>query len=156
MLTNINLEVRLCADTVIYNLAENNTEPQDDLRKLEIRETAWSMELNSTKCEHLKFTRKRQKTTTNSYTLHNTVMSKVPTVKYLEVKLQSSLRWSENTDFITGKAASKLGYILAQFHQVTLTSEKRVDIFKAIHFNEVATEISDCIASHQQTLLTPH
>ena len=41
MLTDINSEVGLFADdTVIYNLAENNTELQDDLRKLEIWETA--------------------------------------------------------------------------------------------------------------------
>ena len=66
---------------------------------------------NSTKCEHLKFTRKRQNTITNSYALHNTVKSKVPTVKYIGVKLQFSLRWNENTDFITWKAASRHGYI---------------------------------------------
>ena len=40
MLTDINSEVRLFADdTVIHNLAENNTELQDDLRKLEIWKT---------------------------------------------------------------------------------------------------------------------
>ena len=38
-------------------------------------------------------------------------MSKVPTVKYLGVKLQSSLRWNENTDFITQKAASRFEYV---------------------------------------------
>ena len=41
MLTDINSEVRLFADDmVIYNLEKNNTELQDDLRKLEIWETA--------------------------------------------------------------------------------------------------------------------
>ena len=74
-------------------------------------ERAWSMKFNPTKFEHLRLTRKRQNTITNSYTIHNTVMSKVPTVKYLGVKLQSSFRWNENTDFITGKTASRLGYI---------------------------------------------
>ena len=67
------------------------------------------MEFNTTKCEHLTLTRKRQNAT--SYTLHNTVMSKVSAVKYLGVKLQSSLRWNKNNDFITGKTASRLGYI---------------------------------------------
>ena len=50
MLADINSEVRLFADdTVIYNLAENNTKLRDDLSKLEIWETAWSMEFNPTK-----------------------------------------------------------------------------------------------------------
>ena len=33
-------------------------------------------------------------------------------MKYLGVKLENSLRWNENTSFITGKASSRLGYIL--------------------------------------------
>ena len=70
------------------------------------------MVFNPKKCEHLRFTRKRQNTTTNSsYTLHNIVMSKVPTGKYLGGKLQSSLQWNENIDFITGKVASRHRYI---------------------------------------------
>ena len=74
MLADINSKVTIilfAKDTVVYNLAENNTEPQDDLCKLEIWETAWSMEFSPTKCELLKFTRLRHNTTNNSYTLHN-------------------------------------------------------------------------------------
>ena len=126
MLADINSEVRLFADdTVIYNLAENNTKLRDDLSKLEIWETAWSMEFNPTKCEHLKFTRKRQNTTTNSYTLHNTVMFKVPTVKYHGVKLQSSLRWMKIPTSLLEKLPADLGISVAQFHQFFPTSEKR-------------------------------
>jgi hypothetical protein len=112
MLNDIKSEIRLFADdTVIYNTSDNYDILQEDLRKLELWEAAWSMEFNPSKCEHLKFTRKLKNTSNNSYTLHNTEMCKVSSVKYLGVKLQSNLRWNENTAFITGKASSRLGYI---------------------------------------------
>ena len=39
------LDYSFTDDTVIYNVAENNTELQDDLRKLEIWESAWTINL---------------------------------------------------------------------------------------------------------------
>ena len=38
-------------------------------------------------------------------------MPKSTGVKYLGVKLENSLRWNENTSFITGKASSRFGCI---------------------------------------------
>ena len=104
--------VRLFADdTVIYNTVNNKQQLQQDLTALEEWETAWRMEFNPIKCEHIRFSRKRTNAVDNSYTLHNITMPKTSTVKYLGVKLEGSLRWNENTSFVTSKASSRLGYI---------------------------------------------
>ena len=105
-------EVRLFADdTVIYNTVSNQQQLQQDLDALEKWEKDWGMEFNPTKCEHLRFSRKRTKVIDNTYTLHNIAMPKTPTVKYLGVKLEGSLRWNENTSYINSKASIRLGYI---------------------------------------------
>ena len=41
------------------------------------------MEFNPTKCEHLRFSRKRTKGIGNTFTLHNITMPKTTYVKYL-------------------------------------------------------------------------
>ena len=38
-------------------------------------------------------------------------MPKTNDVKYLGVELENTLRWNDNTSFISGKASSRLGYI---------------------------------------------
>ena len=63
------------------------------------------------KCKHVKFSRKRTKGTDHQYSLHNINIPKTDSVKYLGVKLESSLRWNDNTTYISNKASSRLGYI---------------------------------------------
>ena len=104
--------VRLFADdTVIYNTADKSHQLQKDLEALEDWEERWCMEFNPQKCEHLKFSRKRQRGLVNTFTLHQTTMDKTDAVKYLGVKLEKSLRWNQNISLIIGKASCKLGYI---------------------------------------------
>ena len=105
-------KTRLFADdTVIYNTSDNSQQLQDDLNALQSWETSWKMEFNPLKCVHVKFSRKRTKGAENQYILHNVQIPKADGVKYLGVKLESSLRWNDNTTYITNKASSRLGYI---------------------------------------------
>ena len=157
-------------------------------------------------------------------TLHNIAMPKTPTVKYLGVKLEGSLRWNENTSYINSKASSRLGYIrrtipstlphlrdkaykqllrptleyactvwdasltttqeqsleaiqrrsarmvhnIRRTDHTTSTTQliadlewdklknrrehRRLGMFRAMHFNEVSTNITDYLAPHNPTL----
>ena len=96
---------------MIYNTSDNSQQLQDDLNALQSWETSWKMEFNPLKCEYVKFSRKRTKGAENQYILHNVQIPKADGVKYLGVKLESSLRWNDNTTYITNKASSRLGYI---------------------------------------------
>jgi hypothetical protein len=79
---NISSEVRLFADdTVIYNTADNRDQLQRDLNTLEKWELHWDMEFKPTKCEHIKFSRKHTRASTNSYALHNIMIPKVDNIK---------------------------------------------------------------------------
>ena len=95
-------KTRLLADnTVIYNTSENSQHVQDDLNALQSWETSWEMEINPLMCEYVKFSRKRTKGAENQYILHNVQIPKADGVKYLGVKLESSLRLNNNTTYIT-------------------------------------------------------
>ena len=98
-------------DTVIYNTSDNQQQLQDDLIALQAWEHLWKMEFNPLKCEYIKFSRKRTRGAQNDYTLNNINIPKTDSVKYLGVKLESSLRWNDNTTYISNKASSRLGYI---------------------------------------------
>ena len=102
---------RFSDDTIIFNTSENHKQLQEDLAALEEWEERWMMSFNPLKCEHVKFSRKRQRRSQNTYTLHNIEMSRSTSVKYLGVKLENTLRWNENSSFITSKASARLGYM---------------------------------------------
>ena len=109
---SVKSEVRLFADdTVIYTTADKRDQLQADLRALQDWEALWDMEFNPSKCEHITFTRKKSKRSNNSYSLHNTSIPKVQEIKYLGVKLEHSLRWNSNTEYLSGKASGKVGFI---------------------------------------------
>ena len=69
------------------------------------------MEFNPLKCEYMNFSRKRTKGAESQYILHNVKIPEADGVRYLGVKLESSLRWNDNSTFITNKTFSRLGYI---------------------------------------------
>lgn len=104
--------VRLFADdTILYTTADCSDELQKDLKSLEEWEKKWDMHFNPSKCEHITFSRKKSKARHNTYHLHGETIPKVNTVKYLGVKLHSSLKWNENTNYISNKANNTLGFI---------------------------------------------
>lgn len=97
-------------DTVIYNTTENRQTLQNDLEALEKWEIDWNMQFNPSKCEFVKFSRKKSHDN-NTYLLHGIEIPRSDGVKYLGIKLENSLKWNKNTAYITNKAASRLGYI---------------------------------------------
>jgi hypothetical protein len=69
------------------------------------------MEFHPSKCEVIRFSRKRTPTAQVTYTLHDECIPKVDSIKYLGVKIQDDLRWNRHIDYINGKASSTLGFI---------------------------------------------
>ena len=69
------------------------------------------MEFNPLKWEYMNFSQKRTKGAESQYILHNVKIHEADGVRYLGVKLESSLRWNDNSTFITNKTFSRLGYI---------------------------------------------
>ena len=63
------------------------------------------------KCEFVRFSRKRTKTEPPSYQLHQEVIPKVDTIKYLGVKVQEDLKWNSHIEHITSKASTTLSFI---------------------------------------------
>ena len=110
--TSVLSQTRLFADdTVIYNLSCNREQLQKDLDTLQKWEASWNMEFNPLKCEYVKFSRRKTKGINNQYYLHNIEIPKTDSVKYLGVKLESSMRWNDNTTYLVNKASSRLGYV---------------------------------------------
>ena len=104
--------VRLFADdTIVYTSVNNSDKLQRDLHQLEAWEKRWDMSFNPSKCEVIRFSRKRKPAPQTTYILHNENIPQVNHIKYLGVKIQSDLRWNMHIDYITGKASSTLGFI---------------------------------------------
>ena len=108
---NIKSVVRLFADdTVVYNTTDNHQLLQDDLQRLAEWEARFDKEFHPMKCQHMTFSRKRIPDT-QSLTLHDTVIPRAYTVKYLGATLDPKVTWSTHVDNITAKANSTVGFI---------------------------------------------
>jgi len=106
--------VRLFADdAIIYRSVETSSDSehlQHDLAALERWELDWSMSFNPAKCSHISFTRRRNPII-NSYSLHETTLEKVSSVKYLGVTLTSNLTWTHHISNVVSKANQVLGIV---------------------------------------------
>ena len=100
--------VRLFADdTIVYVNTNKQHQLQDDLRNLEEWENRWDMRFNPSKCEVIRFCRKRKPVPLHPYTLHNTIIPRTDRIKYLGVNIQNNLRWDSHITAITNKAATR-------------------------------------------------
>ena len=106
--------VRLFADdTVIYltvKSVDDCLQLQQDLHNLEIWESDWKMKFNISKCNVLRFTRRRHPVLYN-YKLHGHYLDTVDSTKYLGVHLSNDLRWNEHVKNISSKANKTLGFL---------------------------------------------
>ena len=109
-----NSQVRLFADDTIVYLTVTGREDcvklQEDLKSLERWEREWQMEFHPEKCNVLRITRKKSKTTF-PYTLHNHTLKEVLSAKYLGVTISNDMTWNNHTDNTAAKANRKLGFI---------------------------------------------
>ena len=80
--------IRLFADDTIVYLTVTNMDDcqklQDDLKRLEVWEKEWLMELYPAKCHVLRITRKKS-TATFPYTLHGEALREVTSAKYYQL-----------------------------------------------------------------------
>ena len=83
---------------------------QSDLNKLTEWEKKWLMSFNPSKCEVLTVTRKKQPTLFN-YTMHDQILNRVKSTKYLGVTITSDLNWNKHINQTAGKANQMLGFV---------------------------------------------
>lgn len=69
------------------------------------------MAFHPSKCEVIGFNSKAVTATPKCYELHSEAMPTVVAITYLGVKIQCNLKWHQQTDYITDKTASTLGFI---------------------------------------------
>ena len=100
-------------DSLLYRrirTAEDSAVLQRDLERLEQWEKDWQMEFNPTKCEVLRFTRRRNPLRA-TYTIHGHTLQTVPNGKYLGVNLNEKLSWNQHVDATTKKANNSLAFL---------------------------------------------
>lgn len=111
---NLSSNVRLFADDcVIYrkiNSSEDSNTLQTDLDNIVNWCEDWQMQINAFKTKAMTFTRSTNMHL-NSYSINNTAIENVSTLKYLGVYLSSNLTWNEHIDAIISKASKTLGFI---------------------------------------------
>ncbi|XP_077561634.1 uncharacterized protein LOC144177926 [Haemaphysalis longicornis] len=73
------------------------------------------MQINASKTKAMTYTRSTN-IHLNSYSINNTVIENVSTLKYLGVYLSSNLTWNEHIDAIISKASKTLGFIKQNLH----------------------------------------
>ena len=131
---------------VICSTGENFFQLQKNLDALQVWESSWKMEFNPLKCEHVKFTQKRTKGANNNHIHNETDIPKTKGVKYLGLRLESSLRWNENFNYITNKAASiRWGFIRRAHNTILSKTSQSKSLPHTIHDKLAGLYIWWCI-----------
>ena len=111
---SLSSSVRLFADdTIIYltiQSEDDTNQLQGDLDKLAEWSKAWSMELNTEKCQVITVTRNHT-VVNHQYRLNDTILKSVTSAKYLGVTLTSDLTWNTHITNICQKANKSLGFL---------------------------------------------
>ncbi|KAI8491500.1 hypothetical protein Bbelb_307000 [Branchiostoma belcheri] len=83
---------------------------QHDIDSICSWEKEWLMAFNPSKCEVMTVPSSRNPITF-PYSLHDHVLTKVSTTKYLGVSISSNLTWGRHVDLVTAKANRTLGML---------------------------------------------
>ena len=109
-----NSTVRLFADDcILYRQIETRQDCimlQADLKNLETWEQHWLMSFNAAKCSVMSVTLKRN-IILHDYVLHNDLLDRVTSTKYLGVTIESKLKWHIHVNEICKKANKTLGLL---------------------------------------------
>ena len=100
-------------DTAVYRLSASENDQsqlQEDLRRLEVWEKSWDMEFHPGKCTTLPVTRSATPKNTE-YQLHGHTLATVNSAKYLGVTLTRDLSWDTHINNICQKANKTLGFL---------------------------------------------
>jgi len=106
-------KLRLFADdSIIYKPVRS----QSDCEKLHVLEAAakwerdWLMVSHPDKCTVLSITQNKRPLK-HSYTLHDHQLETVTSTKYIDITLQSNLKWNKHINDITSNGSKRLGFL---------------------------------------------
>ena len=121
--SDIESEIRLFADDCV---CYRETEDEEDTMKLQRDKDRlgcwarkWGMRFQTVKCNMVQLTRKRIKKIHASYTLDETDLENVESIKYLGVTITNDLRWNTQVSNVCSKANRTLGFLRRNFHSCT-------------------------------------
>jgi myo-inositol-hexaphosphate 3-phosphohydrolase len=83
---------------------------QEDIDAAERWESDWLMAFHPDKCTVVTITNKKHPVKHN-YLLHNHTLESVSSAKYLEITLQSDLKWTQHTNNIVANTNKSLGFL---------------------------------------------
>ena len=100
---------------------------QSDLNKLTEFEETWMMSFNPSKCEVLTVTCKKQPTLF-TYSMHEQILNRVKSTKYLGVTITSDLNWNKHNKQTAGKANQMLGFVKRNIKTMSHNIKKKAYI----------------------------
>ena len=105
---------------------------QNDLKKLTEWEEEWLISFNPSKCEVglLTVNRKKQPTLFN-YSMHDQILNRVKSTKYLGVIITSDLSWNKHINQTAGKANQMLGFVKRNIK--TRSHTIKTEVYKALN-----------------------
>ena len=113
--SDIESEIRHFADNCIcyreIKDEEDTMKCHSDIDRLRSWARKWGMRFQPVKCKMMQLTRKRIKKIHASYTLEETDLENVESVKYLRVTITSDLRWNTHVSNVCTKANRTLGFL---------------------------------------------
>ena len=113
---------------------------QDDIDCLVSWCSENKMELNTSKCKFISFTRKRNPVT-HTYIVNGLHLCRVDSVTDLGVLFDSELRFTGHINWVIAKAFKMLGFIMRQCHDF-----RDIEVLKTIYFSLVRSHLDYCCA----------
>ena len=112
---DIESEIRLFADDCVCNREIKNEEDtlklQRDIDRLGSWARKWGMRFQTVKCNMMQLTNKRSSKIQANYTLEDTVLENVESIKYLGVTITNDLKWNTHISNVCTKANRALGFL---------------------------------------------
>jgi len=114
----VSSQIRLYADDILlYKVIDTKDDCinlQEDLDNLQQWEDTWKLHFNPPKCQFIRFSNKHSPINFD-YQIHNEILKKVSSLKYLGITIDKYLTWKEHVNNITNKAKSVRGFLQRNF-----------------------------------------
>ena len=141
-----------CAAYKIITSPDDVAALQADLDKLQQWEHTWLMEFNPEKCENITITLKR-KPTQSAYTIHDRVLAKRDTGKYLGVTLHKKLSWNTHIEATTKKARRTIGFLNRNLRSASPKVKQECYFTYARPTLEYACQVWDPHTAHNKSII---
>ena len=119
--TDTDSEIRLFADDCVCYREIKDTDDSLKLQKdtdiLECSARKWGMRFQPVTCNIMQITKKRTNKIEVSYTLEDTVLENVDSIKYLAVTITHDLRWNTHISNMCTKANRAPGFLRRNLYQ---------------------------------------